>query len=142
MACTWYSSALFRKSSYNEYYAAHTYYHYRVCTFMAKSSSFKNRVQKNAFGNEQMYVHKYRFKYDITGETTLEQCIIDIIAFVTDYPRDEARLLVRRRCQINIDDHFSMLDQLEKPKLVFWIGCLNITVNYDGRILVRKSRTQ
>ncbi|GAA0239624.1 hypothetical protein GCM10009000_063980 [Halobacterium noricense] len=108
---------------------------------MPNSISFKNTAQKNARINDQMYTHQYRFEYDATGETTLELCISDILSFITDSPRDEAESIVRQQCQISIDNHFSMLDQVEKPQFDFWIDCLHITVKYNGEILVRKSQT-
>ncbi|WP_423747020.1 hypothetical protein V5735_20525 (plasmid) [Haladaptatus sp. SPP-AMP-3] len=85
-----------------------------------------------------MFVHEYRFEYDIDGETTLTECLIDIITFVTDGSRDEAESLVHQRCRHDIDDHFSMLNRQQKWKSSFWVGSLNVTISRDGEIVVRE----
>lgn len=88
--------------------------------------------------DKQMFVHEYRFEYDMNGETPLTECLIDIIAFVTDDSRDEAKSLVHQRCRHDIEDHFSMLNRRQKWKSSFWVGSLNVTISRDGEIVVRE----
>ncbi|WP_266075702.1 hypothetical protein [Haladaptatus caseinilyticus] len=101
-------------------------------------STFTHSTEKSGRNESRDHIHEYRFEYDPTGDSTLKRSVADILVFVTEHSRAEAERLVRRRCRVDIDDHFTMLDRLAKPNLAFWISNLNFSIRHDGQILVRE----
>ncbi|GAA0255449.1 hypothetical protein GCM10009000_085180 [Halobacterium noricense] len=108
---------------------------------MPDSVKYKGRLPNDTSECDKMYVHKYRFKYDINGEASLKQCLIDIVLFVAEYSRDEATAAVNEHFHFYTPDHYSLFEQLGKSKLKFRIENLNITVTNDGEILVQTDKT-
>ncbi len=105
---------------------------------MVETSSFKTTADENRTENQRTHVHEYHFDYDVNGETTLESTLVDVMAFVLNCPRAEAERAFSLKEELDVNQHFSMLDRLQKSELAFWIGDLKFVVGHDGEIAVRQ----
>ncbi|WP_076431376.1 hypothetical protein [Haladaptatus litoreus] len=108
---------------------------------MLDSVEYKSRLPNGTSECDKMYVHEYRFEYDVNGKSTLKQCLIDIVIFISGHSRDEAAAAVNEHFRFHATDRFSMFEKLGKSKLRFHIDDLDVTVTNDGEILVRTEKT-
>ena len=109
-----------------------------AATIMDQVVTYNDIEDEDKIAEGQTSVHEYYFEYDTDGETTLEHCLIDVLAFVLDGSRNEAERTFRRETSVNIDGQFSMLDSAAKSMFTLRIEKLQVNVHVNGEIIVRE----